>query len=136
MRDVAGGVRAAAVAGPTPLEELDGDPFPVDTRSRHAVCARRAADHGYAVTRRPRAYGPRPGHHALRGGAGGQAGSFAAADRVPERALVSGPESEAECRRRGARLEPGCPEGPVYTACGKAGAHRGLSMPTAACDGG
>ena len=44
-------VRVAAIASLTPLEELDADPFLVDSRSQHAMCARWAAERGYVVTR-------------------------------------------------------------------------------------
>lgn len=33
-------VRVAVIASLTPLEELDRDPFLVDTRAQHAMCAR------------------------------------------------------------------------------------------------
>ncbi|WP_327112667.1 hypothetical protein OG206_05165 [Streptomyces sp. NBC_01341] len=136
MGDVVGDVRVAAIASLTPLEELDGDPFLVDTRSQHAMCARWAADRGYVVTHQLRVYGLRPDHHALWGGAGGRVELFVAPnDRVLERALVSVPGFEAECRRRGVRLELAGLEEPVYTARSKAGVHRRLSMPTAGYDG-
>ncbi|MFE7748829.1 hypothetical protein [Streptomyces sp. NPDC057428] len=137
MGDVVGDVRVAAIASLTPLEELDGDPFLVDTRSQHAMCARWAADQGYVVTRQLRAYGLRPDHHALWGGADGrQVQLFVAPnDRVLERALVSVPGFRAECRRRGVRLELADLDEPVYTASTKARVHRRLSMPTAGYDG-
>ncbi len=43
--------RVTAIASLTPLEELDEEPFLVDSRSQHAMCARWAAEHGYVVTR-------------------------------------------------------------------------------------
>ncbi|MEU0127921.1 MULTISPECIES: hypothetical protein [unclassified Streptomyces] len=137
MGDVVGDVRVAAIASLTPLEELDGDPFLVDTRSQHAMCARWAADQGYVVTRQLRVYGLRPDHHALWGGAdGGHVELFVAPNgRVLERALVSVPGFEAECERRGVRLELAGLEEPEYTARTKASVHRRLSMPTAGYDG-
>jgi hypothetical protein len=44
-------LRVTAIASLTPLEELDDDPFLVDSRSQHAMCARWAAERGYVVTR-------------------------------------------------------------------------------------
>ncbi|MFI2779710.1 hypothetical protein [Streptomyces sp. ALB3] len=137
MGGVGADVRVAAIASLTPLEELDGDPFLVDTRSQHAMCARWAADQGYVVTRQLRVYGLRPDHHALWAGAdGGPTELFVAPnDRVLARALVSVPDFAAECERRGVRLELAGLEEPVYTARAKAGVHRRLSMPTAGYDG-
>ncbi|MGW0788677.1 hypothetical protein ACWD04_10585 [Streptomyces sp. NPDC002911] len=137
MEDVSAEVRVAAIASLTPLEELDGDPFLVDTRSQHAMCARWAADRGYVVTRQLRVYRLRPDHRALwAGGGDGQVELFVAPnDRVLARALLSVPDFEAECERRGVRLEIAGLEEPLYTARTKAGVHRRLSMPTAGYDG-
>ena len=44
-------MRVTAIASLTPLEELDADPFLVDSRSQHAMCARWAAERGYVVSR-------------------------------------------------------------------------------------
>ncbi|MFF9687603.1 hypothetical protein [Streptomyces sp. NPDC014623] len=124
----------AAVAGPAPLEELHGGPFPLGTRSRHAACARRAAGQGHVVTRRLRVHGPRPGHHALRAGAdrGRLQLSVAPGARVLARAAASVPDFAAERERRGARLEFTGPEGLVRT---EAGVRRRPSVPTAGYDG-
>ncbi|WP_405939722.1 hypothetical protein OG338_26445 [Streptomyces sp. NBC_00726] len=132
-----GDVRVAAIASLTPLEELDGDPFLVDTRSQHAMCARWAADQGYVVTRQLRVYALRPDHPALWDGIdSGEIELFVTpSDRVLARALASVPEFTAECRRRGVRLETAGLAEPSYTAEGKAGVHRRLSMPTAGYDG-
>lgn len=137
MDDVVADVRVAAIASLTPLEELDGDPFLVDTRSQHAMCARWAADRGYVVTRQLRVHGLRPDHRALWPGAGsGQVEVFVAPnDRVLARALASAGDFAAECERRGVRLEFAGLEEPVYTARTKASVHRRLSMPTAGYDG-
>ncbi|WP_329205755.1 hypothetical protein OG257_07140 [Streptomyces sp. NBC_00683] len=137
MGDVIDGVRVAAIASLTPLEELDGDPFIVDTRSQHAMCARWAADQGYVVTRQLRVYGLRPDHHALWADVeGGQVELFVAPnDRVLARAVASVPDFAAECARRGVRLELAGLAEPVYTARSKASVHRRLSMPTAGYDG-
>ncbi|MFH8758112.1 hypothetical protein [Streptomyces atroolivaceus] len=137
MGDVNEDVRVAAIASLTPLEELDGDPFLVDTRSQHAMCARWAAGQGYVVSRQLRVYGLRPDHRALWAGAeDGQVELFVAPNhRVLARALVSVPDFEAECERRGVRLEFAGLEEPVYTARTKASVHRRLSMPTAGYDG-
>lgn len=107
MGDVVADVRVAAIASLTPLEELDGDPFLVDTRSQHAMCARWAAEHGYVVTRQLRVYGLRPDHQALWTDVeSGQVDLFVAPnDRVLARALVSVPDFEDECERRGVRFE-------------------------------
>ncbi|MFE3518608.1 hypothetical protein [Streptomyces sp. NPDC059166] len=137
MSDVGADVRVAAIASLTPLEELDGDPFLVDTRSQHAMCARWAEDRGYVITRQLRVHGLRPDHRALWPGAGGeQVDVFVAPnDRVLARALASVPEFAAECERRGVRLEFAGLEEPDYTPRAKAGVHRRLSMPTAGYDG-
>lgn len=58
-------VRVAAIASLTPLEELDSDPFLVDTRGQYAVCARWADEKGYVVARQLLFYGLRPDHAAL-----------------------------------------------------------------------
>ncbi|MET9592765.1 hypothetical protein ABZY45_17675 [Streptomyces sp. NPDC006516] len=132
-----GDVRVAAIASLTPLEELDADPFLVDTRGQQAMCARWAADRGYVVTRQLRVCGLRPDHHALWAGTeGGQVELFVVPnDRVLARALVSVPDFAAECERRGVRLEYAGLDEPLYTARAKASVHRRLSMPTAGYDG-
>ncbi|MEU2676017.1 hypothetical protein ABZ638_03905 [Streptomyces sp. NPDC007107] len=137
MDDVGADVRVAAIASLTPLEELDGDPFLVDTRSQHAMCARWAAGQGYVVTRQLRVYGLRPDHHALWSGVEDERVELFVApnDRVLARAVVSVPDFAAECARRGVRLEFAGLEEPVYTARTKASVHRRLSMPTAGYDG-
>ncbi|MEU9618897.1 MULTISPECIES: hypothetical protein [unclassified Streptomyces] len=130
-------VRVAAIASLTPLEELDSDPFLVDTRSQHDMCARWAADKGYVVTRQLRFYGLRPDHQALWTDVeSGAVELFVAAnDRVLARALTSVPEFAAECERRGVRLEIAGLDEPPYSARTKASVHRRLSMPTAGYDG-
>jgi len=130
-------VRVAAIASLTPLEELDRDPFLVDTRSQHDMCARWAAGQGYVVTRQLRFYGLRPDHHALWADVeSGDVELFVAAnDRVLARALTSVPEFAAECARRGVRLEFAGLDEPPYNAQAKASVHRRLSMPTAGYDG-
>ena len=119
-----GEVRVAAIASLTPLEELDGDPFLVDTRSQQAMCARWAEDRGYVVTRQLRVYGLRPDHYALWSDVeGGEVDMFVAPnDRVLARAVVS------------VLALAGLDE-PQYNARSKAGVHRRLSMPTAGYDG-
>ncbi|MGY3060430.1 hypothetical protein ACVWZD_004675 [Streptomyces sp. TE3672] len=130
-------VRVAAIASLTPLEELDSDPFLVDTRSQQDMCARWAADKGYVVTRQLRLYGLRPDHHSLWTDVeSGDVEVFVAAnDRVLARALTSVPEFAAECERRGVRLELAGLDEPPYNARTKASVHRRLSMPTAGYDG-
>lgn len=98
-----GDVRVAAIASLTPLEELDLDPFLVDTRSQHEMCARWAADKGYVVTRQLLFYGLRPDHLGLWADVdAGQVDLFVAPnERVLERALTSVPDFSAECERRG-----------------------------------
>ncbi|MER5630637.1 hypothetical protein [Streptomyces nitrosporeus] len=134
-----GDVRVAAIASLTPLEELDGDPFLVDTRSQHAMCARWAAGRGYVVTRQLRVYGLPPDHRALweedEGDGGGVEVFVVPNDRVLARALASAGGFAAECERRGVRLEFAGLEEPAYTSGGKASVHRRLSMPTAGYDG-
>ncbi|MEV6650968.1 hypothetical protein [Streptomyces sp. NPDC051219] len=130
-------VQVAAIASLTPLEELDSDPFVVDTRSQHAMCARWAADKGYVVTRQLLIYGLRPDHCGLWSDVeAGQVDLFVAPNhRVLERALKSVPEFTAECERRGVRLETVGMDEPAYDAAMKAEVHRRLSMPTAGYDG-
>lgn len=130
-------VRVAAIASLTPLEELDSDPFLVDTRSQHAMCARWALDKGYVVTRQLLFYGIRPDHDALWADVDtGQVDLFVAPnERVLARALTDVAGFHAECERRGVRLETAGLDEPSYDAARKADVHRRLSMPTAGYDG-
>ncbi|MFF3323554.1 hypothetical protein [Streptomyces sp. NPDC002889] len=131
------GVRVAAIAGLTPLEELDRDPFLVDSRSQHEMCLRWAADKGCVVTRRLLFHGVRPDHCGLWSDVGaGHVDLFVAPnERVLSRALTSVAGFRAECERRGVRLETAGLEEPVYDAAMKANVHRRLSMPTAGYNG-
>jgi hypothetical protein len=128
--------RVTAIASLTPLEELDEEPFLVDSRSQHAMCARWAAEHGYVVARELLVRGLRPDHCALWDGVEPGVDLFVAPSRrVLEQALASVDEFAAECERRGVRVETvGCAE-PSYDAQMKARVHRRLSMPTAGYDG-
>ncbi|MFC5799221.1 hypothetical protein [Streptomyces formicae] len=130
-------VRVAAIASLTPLEELDSDPFLVDTRSQHAMCARWAADKGYTVTRELLFYGLRPDHRVLWADVeAGLVDLFVAPnERVLARAVTSLAKFAAECERRGVRLETAGLDEPAYDAAAKASVHRRLSMPTAGYDG-
>ncbi|MFI8338558.1 hypothetical protein ACIF8W_00490 [Streptomyces sp. NPDC085639] len=130
-------LRVAAITSLAPLEDLDADPFAVDTRSQHAMCVRWAADRGYIVTRQLLVYGLRADHCGLWSDIDtGQVDLFVAAnDRVLARALSSVEEFAAECERRGVRLETAGAEEPLYTSAMKAEVHRRLSMPTAGYDG-
>ncbi|MCX5072538.1 hypothetical protein OHA84_28540 [Streptomyces sp. NBC_00513] len=130
-------LRVAAIAGMAPLEELDVDPFAVDTRSQHAMCARWAADRGHVVTRHLLVYGLRHDHCGLWSDVdAGRVDLFVAANhRVLARALRSVEDFTAECERRGIRLETAGLEEPTYTSAMKAEVHRRLSMPTAGYDG-
>ncbi|WP_328967720.1 hypothetical protein [Streptomyces sp. NBC_00239] len=130
-------VRVAAIASLAPLEELDSDPFAVDTRSQHDMCARWAADQGYVVTRQLLFYGLRADHFGLWADVdAGQVDLFVAPSRrVLARALRSVDEFAAECERRGVRLETVGQDEPAYTSAMKAEVHRRLSMPTAGYDG-
>ncbi|MEU6929531.1 recombinase family protein [Streptomyces sp. NPDC046385] len=130
-------VRVAAIASLTPLEELDEDPFLVDTRSQHAMCVRWAVDKGYVVARRLLFYGIRPDHEALWADVdAGVVDLFVAPnERVLARALTDVPGFLAECERRGVRLETAGLDEPAYDAPMKAGVHRRMSMPTAGYDG-
>ncbi len=131
------GLRAAAIASLTPLEELDSDPFLVDTRSQHTMCARWAADKGYIVIRRLLFYGLRPDHCGLWSDVDeGEVDLFVVPnERVLARALSSVGAFVAECERRGVRLETADLDEPVYDAPMKADVHRRLSMPTAGYHG-
>ncbi|MFE9763867.1 hypothetical protein ACFYPC_04915 [Streptomyces sp. NPDC005808] len=130
-------LRVTAIASLTPLEELDADPFLVDSRSQHAMCARWAAEHGYIVTRELLVRGLRPDHRTL--WADVEAGLVdlfvAPSHRVLERALASVDEFTAECLRRGVRVETVGSAEPSYDTEMKARVHRRLSMPTAGYDG-
>ncbi|MGV9291778.1 hypothetical protein [Streptomyces sp. NPDC003719] len=129
-------LRVTAIASLTPLEQLDDDPFLVDSRSQHAMCARWAAEQGYVVTRELLVRGLRPDHDALWDGVRpGQDVFVAPSRRVLESALSSVEEFTAECARRGVRVETVGHEEPAYDARMKACVHRRLSMPTAGYDG-
>ncbi|OII62490.1 hypothetical protein BJP40_00375 [Streptomyces sp. CC53] len=130
-------VRVAAIASLTPLEELDSDPFLVDTRSQHAMCARWAADKGYVVIRELLFYGLPPDHRMLWADVeAGDVDVFVAPnERVLERAVTCARAFFEECERRGVRLETAGLDEPAYDAVTKARVHRRLSMPTAGYDG-
>ncbi|MEU5217622.1 hypothetical protein AB0G79_15685 [Streptomyces sp. NPDC020807] len=130
-------VRVAAIASLTPLEELDSDPFLVDTRGQHDMCARWARDKGYVLARQLLFYGIRPDHAALWSDVEeGAVDLFVAAnERVLARALTSVEGFRAECERRGVRLETVSLDEPAYDGRARAGVHRRLSMPTAGYDG-
>ncbi|MDG9708918.1 hypothetical protein [Streptomyces sp. DH10] len=129
-------VRVTAIASLTPLEELDDDPFLVDSRSQHAMCARWAAERGYVISRELLVRGLRPDHCALWDGVRPGLDLFVAPSRrVLESALSSVEEFTAECVRRGVRVEMVGHAEPAYDAAMKACVHRRLSMPTAGYDG-
>jgi hypothetical protein len=131
-----GPVRVTAIASLTPLQELDADPFLVDSRTQHAMCARWAEERGYVVVRELLVRGLRADHCVLWDGVRPGVDLFVAPSRrVLESALSSVEEFAAECARRGVRVETvGCAE-PAYDAQMKARVHRRLSMPTAGYDG-
>ncbi|MEU6313980.1 hypothetical protein [Streptomyces sp. NPDC047014] len=130
-------LRVAAIASLAPLEDLDTDPFAVDTRGQQALCARWAADRGYVVTQQLLVYGMRPDHCGFWYEIdAGRVDLFVAANRrVLSRALSCVEEFAAECARRGVRLETAGEDEPRYTSAMKAEVHRRLSMPTAGYDG-
>ncbi|MFE6756052.1 hypothetical protein ACFVDQ_21020 [Streptomyces sp. NPDC057684] len=130
-------VRVTAIASLTPLEELDADPFLVDSRSQHAMCARWAADRGYVVTRELLVHSLRSDHDVLWADVdAGLVDLFVApSDRVLRAALRSVDEFTAECERRGVRLETAGLAEPSYDAEMKKRVHRRMSMPTAGYDG-
>ncbi|MBL3666281.1 hypothetical protein JL475_09800 [Streptomyces sp. M2CJ-2] len=131
-----GPVRVTAIASLTPLAELDADPFLVDSRSQHAMCARWARERGYAVTRELLVRGLRFDHNLLWDGVRPGTDLFVAPSRrVLESALASVEEFTAECARRGVRVETVGRAEPSYDAAMKARVHRRLSMPTAGYDG-
>ncbi|MFE9290005.1 hypothetical protein [Streptomyces olivaceus] len=131
-----GPVRVTAIASLTPLEQLDDDPFLVDSRSQHAMCARWAAEHGYVVARELLVRGLRTDHDALWDGVRPGHDLFVAPSRrVLESALSSVDDFVAECGRRGVRVETVGHAEPSYDARMKACVHRRLSMPTAGYDG-
>ncbi|MDX3577097.1 MULTISPECIES: hypothetical protein [unclassified Streptomyces] len=129
-------MRVTAIASLTPLEELDADPFLVDSRSQHAMCARWAAERGHVVSRELLVRGLRPDHSVLWDGVEPGCDLFVAPSRrVLESALSSVEEFAAECARRGVRVETVGSAEPAYDAQMKARVHRRLSMPTAGYDG-
>lgn len=131
-----GPVRVTAIASLTPLEELDADPFLVDSRGQHAMCARWAAERGYFVSRELLVRGLRPDHCVLWDGVRPGVDLFVAPSRrVLESALSSVDEFAEECERRGVRVETVGVAEPAYDAQMKARVHRRLSMPTAGYDG-
>ncbi|MFJ4791129.1 hypothetical protein [Streptomyces sp. NPDC088794] len=131
-----GPVRVTAIASLTPLEELDDDPFLVDSRSQHAMCARWAAERGFIVSRELLVRGLRADHCVLWDGVRPGSDLFVAPSRrVLESALSSVEEFTAECARRGVRVETVGSAEPAYDAQMKARVHRRLSMPTAGYDG-
>lgn len=136
-RSASGLLRVTAIASLTPLEELDADPFLVDSRSQHAMCARWAAERGYVITRELLVRGLRPDHCALwEDVEAGRVDLFVAPSRrVLERALASVDEFTVECARRGVSIETVGHAEPAYDAQMKASVHRRLSMPTAGYDG-
>lgn len=132
-----GVVRVTAIASLTPLAELEAEPFLVDTRSQHAMCARWAAERGYTVTRQLLLYRMRCDHRGLWADVdAGLVDLFVAPnDRVLARAFASPAAFGAECARRGVPLETARLDEPRYSPGMKAGVHRRLSMPTAGYDG-
>lgn len=129
-------VRVTAIASLTPLEELDEDPFLVDSRGQHAMCGRWAAERGYVVTRELLVRALRPDHDALwEGVRPGRVLFVAPTPRILRSALSSVEEFTAECARRGVRVETVGRAEPSYDAQMKARVHRRLSMPTAGYDG-
>ncbi|MFI6354426.1 hypothetical protein ACIBJF_17605 [Streptomyces sp. NPDC050743] len=129
-------VRVIAIASLTPLEELEADPFLVDSRSQHAMCARWAAERGYVIARELLVGGLRFDHGALWDGVRPGVDVFVAPSlRVLQRALSSVEAFTAECARRGVRVETVGRAEPSYDAQMKACVHRRLSMPTAGYDG-
>ncbi|MFE4669756.1 hypothetical protein ACFRI7_32715 [Streptomyces sp. NPDC056716] len=132
----ASGTRVTTIASLTPLEELDADPFLVDSRSQHAMCARWAAERGYVVTRQLLVSGLRPDHRILWDDVRPGRDVFVAPSRrVLESALASVEEFIEECARRGVRVETVGHAEPAYDAKMKARVHRRLSLPTAGYDG-
>jgi hypothetical protein len=132
-----GVVRVTSIASLTPLAELEAEPFLVDTRSQHAMCARWAAARGFIVTRHLLLYRMRFDHGGLWADVeAGLVDVFVAPnDRVLARAFVSAEAFGAECGRRGVPLETARLDEPSYSPGMKAGVHRRLSMPTAGYDG-
>ncbi|MEV0691122.1 hypothetical protein [Streptomyces sp. NPDC050388] len=131
-----GALRVTAIASLTPLAELDADPFLVDFRSQHEMCAHWARERGYVVTRELLVRGLRCDHGLLWDGVRAGADLFVAPSRrVLESALASVEEFTAECARRGVRVETVGRAEPAYDAAMKARVHRRLSMPTAGYDG-
>lgn len=129
-------VRVTAIATLTPLEKLHEDPFLVDSRGQHAMCARWAAERGYVVARELLLHGLPCDHGALWDGVRPGVDVFVAPSRrVLERAVASVEDFTAECARRGVRVETVGTDEPSYDAQMKARVHRRLSLPTAGYDG-
>ncbi|MEV5312038.1 hypothetical protein [Streptomyces sp. NPDC052610] len=136
MGEGPGPVRVTAIASLTPLQELESDPFLVDSRGQHAMCARWAVEHGYVVTRELLVRALRPDHALLWDGVRPGCDLFLApSHRVLESALSDVEEFTALCARRGVRVETVGRAEPFYDARMKACVHRRLSMPTAGYDG-
>ncbi|MFI6348092.1 hypothetical protein [Streptomyces sp. NPDC050560] len=132
-----GGLRVTAITSLTPLEELDADPFLVDTRNQLAMCRHWAAGRGHVITSVLVVNALRCDHRALWEDAdAGRVDLFlAAGPRVLERALASVAVFAAECDRRGIALATADLPEPRYSPGAKAVVHRRLSMPTAGYDG-
>lgn len=130
-------LRVAAIASLTPLENLDEEPFLVDSRAQHAQCARWAKKRGHVISRELLTHGLRHDHRSLWEDVdAGRIDLFVAPSRrVLDRALDSADAFATECARRGLRLEFAGLDEPDYDASAKARLHRRLSMPTAGYDG-
>ncbi|RII12388.1 hypothetical protein DSC45_26345 [Streptomyces sp. YIM 130001] len=130
-------LRVAAIAGLTPLEKLDEEPFLVDSRAQHAQCASWAEKRGYVITAELLTHALPFDHRSLwKDADAGRVDLFVAPSRrVLDRALDSPDAFAAECARRGLRLETTGLDEPEYDATAKARLHRRLSMPTAGYDG-
>lgn len=137
MGEATPGRRATVIASLTPLEELDGDPFLVDTRIQTAMCSRWASEYDWVITRELIVHGLEPGHRELWADVEeGLVDLFLVPNlRVLERAVGSVEEFTAGCERRGVRVATADLPEPAYGARAKARIHRRLSMPTAGYDG-
>lgn len=130
-------VRVTAIACLMPLSELDDDPFLVDDRSQHEMCARWAEARDYDLTCRLSLHHLRADHGALwRDVEAGLVDVFVVPNRrALENAVDSAEEFTARCAAAGVRLETADLAEPVYTNTMKSQVHRRLSMPTAGYNG-